>query len=75
MAKMRVADPTHYHKKRRLLASIDRTFVSFPGWTLIHFSIVGEVADFPEVLHKRGISDHAHVVASTSSSFPSRART
>eukprot|EP00959_Pyramimonas_sp_CCMP1952_P322152 6741080-Pyramimonas_sp.AAC.1 len=42
-----------------MLSFIDRHLVSIPGWMRTQLSIAGRVLELPEVLNKKGISDHS----------------
>eukprot|EP00959_Pyramimonas_sp_CCMP1952_P008301 173576-Pyramimonas_sp.AAC.1 len=61
MAEVEVGGHTDYHRPSHATSSLDRLFVSVPGWELTQLSTAGQVHGFPEVMHQLELSDHAAV--------------
>ena len=68
MTEIETPDPTHFNKALGTLNTIDRVFLSFPGWVCNQLFISGQVSQFPEVLLSKGLSDHAPLVVSIAGS-------
>ena len=61
MVELEVQEPTHHFSAKRMLTYIDRQFCSLPGWLCLQLSLAGSVVEPPEMLNRRGISDHSPV--------------
>eukprot|EP00959_Pyramimonas_sp_CCMP1952_P378788 7934575-Pyramimonas_sp.AAC.1 len=54
-------DSIRQNAHHQILSSIDWTFISFPCQVCGQLEFSGAAAELPEVLHRRGLSDHAPV--------------
>ena len=54
----------HFYKPGNKLTKLDRGFISTPGWLCNQLCIGGEAFEHPEVVDKKGLSDHSPILFS-----------
>jgi endonuclease/exonuclease/phosphatase family metal-dependent hydrolase len=58
---------THFNVSASLTSRIDRCYVYAPQWTFVRRTVQSCILVPPNILHFRGISDHAPLLVQTSS--------